>query len=439
MENIRKAVSLVFVHGKEIFIIVRQNYLRSFPGYTAFPGGKVDTGDIVSGDLDQTLMNAVYREAQEELGVDLKRMLENGEIKAIDRIAKATSPSFNPVRFEVYFYRIHLSKKDIFEVDENEVAKADWMDASSIMQEYNFGKRLVITPIRKLIDALGSDPHFKQFIDFDLMDRGDIPVTENIKNLMQFMPLSNTVPPAERTNAFLIGDQVKILIDPSPRDMDEYRKLLDAVRDYQIDKIFITHHHGDHHQFAPDMARALGVPIYISEDSHQRCLKTKGENYFEGIDIHHAKEGDEIGIWRMKKLFIYAVPGHDEGQLAIAPEGLEWCIVGDLFQGIGTVVVGGEEGNMTKYMQSLKKIIDLAPRCVIPSHGIALGGTYILEKTLKHREFREQQVLELVEQGKDIEEILKIIYFDLSRRLMPYAKANIESHIQKLREEGKVS
>lgn len=438
MSEIRRAVSVVFVCGKDIFTIVRQNYLKSFPGYTAFPGGKVDKKDRVEGDTEKTLLNCVYREMQEELGIDIEALKESRDVIDISSIAKATSPDFNPARFEVTFFRVSCAKKLEFKVDTNEAAKYEWLDPSSLMREYNFGKRLMIAPIRKVIENHGLKPDFGEFIDFDLMDRGEIPMIEPIKNLMQFMPLSNTVPPAQRTNAFLIGDEKKFLVDPSPKDMDEYRKLLGIMQGYLIDKILITHHHGDHHQFAPELARALSVPLYISKDSHDRCLKVYGKDYFKDIQINIAKEGDEIGKWRNKSVTLIEVPGHDEGQLALAPTSLEWCIVGDLFQGIGTVVVGGEEGDMIKYMHSLQKIIDLAPKCVIPSHGIALGGTHILEKTYKHRELREQQVLDLHQQGKDIDEMLKIIYFDLSRRLMPYAKANIQSHLDKLQAENKI-
>ena len=41
----KQAVTAVLVHENEIFIVKRQNYLKAFPGYSAFPGGKVDSGE----------------------------------------------------------------------------------------------------------------------------------------------------------------------------------------------------------------------------------------------------------------------------------------------------------------------------------------------------------------------------------------------------------
>ena len=57
---------------------------------------------------------------------------------------------------------------------------------------------------------------------------------ESIYGVRQFLPLSNTFPPANRTNAFIIGDgkgndSPKFLIDPSPKDENELAKFLKSV------------------------------------------------------------------------------------------------------------------------------------------------------------------------------------------------------------------
>ncbi len=142
--------------------------------------------------------------------------------------------------------------------------------------------------------------------------------------------------------------------------------------------------------------------------------------------------------WLGEDVVIYEVPGHDEGQLAVAPRSLSWFIVGDLIQGIGTVVISAPEGNMKKYFASLERVIALAPKYIIPSHGIAMGGTYRLEATLKHRREREQQIGRLWDQGKNPSEILEVVYAGLDHRLAPLALASINSHLEKLREEGHI-
>jgi glyoxylase-like metal-dependent hydrolase (beta-lactamase superfamily II) len=135
---------------------------------------------------------------------------------------------------------------------------------------------------------------------------------------------------------------------------------------------------------------------------------------------------------------LYAVPGHDEGQLAPMPDSLTWCIVSDLIQGVGTVVVGGPEGNMRKYFESLQRVIDLDPQIIIPSHGPAFGSTYRIKETLKHRLQREEQVFSLHQAGQSAQQMLGEIYKGLDPRLAPLALINIQSHLQKLGEEGRI-
>lgn len=93
---------------------------------------------------------------------------------------------------------------------------------------------------------------------------------------------------------------------------------------------------------------------------------------------------------------------------------------------------------MAKYFSSLQKVIDLKPLAIIPSHGIAMGGTYKLEMTLKHRKHREEQILKLALDGKNTEEILDVVYEGLDEGLKIYALATIEKHLKKLSDEGRL-
>ena len=130
---------------------------------------------------------------------------------------------------------------------------------------------------------------------------------------------------------------------------------------------------------------------------------------------------------------MYEVPGHDEGQLALGDEELHWFFAGDLFQTVGTVVIGGDEGDMKKYMDSLEKVISFSPRFIFPSHGIATGGTHRLEETLRHRRERESSIAKLLAQGQSEDEIFNHIYPDLDPKLRPYAQKTILSHIKKIK------
>ncbi|MGZ3810065.1 MAG: MBL fold metallo-hydrolase, partial [Bacteriovorax sp.] len=270
----------------------------------------------------------------------------------------------------------------------------------------------------------------------------EVPMIESLHGVRQFLPLSNTFPPANRTNAFIIGDGLdetspKLLIDPSPKDEAELKKFLKAALKIGFDSIFLTHHHPDHYQFAAEMAREFNVGIELSADTLARIKERSGEHYFAGIALTLRKEGDIVTKSLGKNIRVYEVPGHDEGQLALAPDDLNWFLAGDLIQTIGTVVIQAPEGDMKKYFHTLERVIALGPKNIIPSHGIIVGGTHKLEETLKHRRMREDQILSLVHEGKTMNEMIEVIYKGLEASLIPYAERTIEAHLKKLREEGR--
>jgi ribonuclease/clavin/mitogillin len=444
MKKIRNAVSVIFECNGEVFSIERQNHLKNYPGYTAFVGGKVDKEDYEK-KFDSELLAkhvpeliaALIRETKEEIGIDVLKLIDDKIITDVKYIGRALTPDFNIHRFNTSFFKVSFVKKMDFTLDHNEIKNASWSTPIKVLDQWKQGERLIVPPVRYFIEALAKDINFKDILIFE--NRFDldkvVPWVESISGLIQVMPLSNTIPPAQRTNAFIVGD---IIIDPSPKDEDEYNKFCYTIKNYNLSSIFITHHHKDHHQFSTKLAKDYSLPMSMSAYTYHRCKNVYGEHYFSGIKINFVGENEIVTKWKNEDVIVIEVPGHDDGQLALIPASKKWMIVSDLFQGIGTVVVGGEEGDMQKYFSTLKKVIELKPDCVIPSHGIALGGTFILEKTLEHREFREKQILQMHNEGLDKEQMLKRIYFDIPIHIHKYALANIESHLEKLKNEDKL-
>jgi glyoxylase-like metal-dependent hydrolase (beta-lactamase superfamily II)/8-oxo-dGTP pyrophosphatase MutT (NUDIX family) len=428
--------------GDEIFAVQRQNFLNAFPGYWAFPGGKVEKQDEkfslehpLTKDLDHRLFGAAVREGEEELGIDLRQEILSGRVRAVYCLGLAVTPDFNPYRFATYFFKIDFNEKVDFVIDRNEAHIAEWMSAEALLLKFNHGQILAVPPVIKVIENLGRDPQLTEIKDLNFSYDGTqyVPYIESIKGIKQLMPLSHTLPPATRTNAFLIGEEghPSVLIDPSPRDEEEYRKFKNTLNLFRVDKILLTHHHPDHYERSNLLARELNVPILLSSYTFNRIVKVSPD-YFEGIETHFIQEGDIITQWLKQNILVMEIPGHDEGQVALYPQDLSWFLAGDLFQGIGTVVIGGEEGDMQKYFSTLERIINLGPKVVFPSHGIGLGGTNILEKTLTHRKHREAQIYALHTEGYKPEEMLEKIYAEISKELWPYALENIYKHLQKL-------
>lgn len=440
--KLRESVSAIFRSRKngKIFVIKRQNYLSVFPGYTAFPGGKVDREDLeieAPFEIDGVHWQALSREMKEELNFSL---IENvSSLKGISLLGTAITPEFNPYRFKAHFYIVEVDHEINFDVDSGEASESGWYSPKELTLLYENNELMAVPPIVAMIQALNHDEAPKEKLDLSLphIVGREVAMIESLYGVKQFLPLSNTFPPANRTNCFIIGDApLRLLVDPSPKDEEELEKLCRSIDKVGFDAFFITHHHGDHHELLPQMHERYPFPLYMSEVTHEYIIEGWGDDYFSQMEIRFVKEGDQLGTTLGRELLIFEVPGHDEGQLALAPKDMSWFLAGDLIQTVGTVVIGDREGNMTKYFNSLNKVIKLNPRFIIPSHGIALGGVHKLKMTLKHRRHREEQIIELLKSGADELKILDVIYEGLEERLVPYARKTIKAHLDRIKEEG---
>jgi len=443
---VKESVSAILIYEDDFFIIQRQNYLKAFPGYYSFPGGKVDKEDhgfvldLDCADTENYQLVALRRELQEELNIDILELKDKGVITSIVKHGTAITPDFNPHKFRNHYFKIFFSKKIELVADEGEAQFSGWLNSHSAFNLYNDSKMLVVPPMITILKDLDRDISSKCLIDPNLKYESstEVPLIIPVSGLRQFLPLSNTFPPANRTNCFLIGDedQKMVLIDPSPKCQEELEKLYNSISKYRIDLIFLTHHHPDHHQFSPDIAKRFNIPMMMSADTQARIMEKYGVDYFEGIELMLAKEGDVLTKSKGRDVNIIATPGHDEGQLTLVRDDNAWAIVSDLIQTVGTVVVGGDEGDMNKYFRSLERIVDISPLNIFPSHGIGIGGTFKISETLKHRKIREQQVNSLLEQGKNKLEMLQVIYPELPERLHKYALLTIDAHISKIEKSG---
>lgn len=450
MARIIDAVTAVLVHGGDIFITRRRPELPAFPGFDAFPGGKVDKSDPEHAHEPELLrahpprlMHALARELQEELGWDLVDACASGLVEAVDLLGVALTPPIAPVRFNTHFFRVRLRERPALVVDPRELAHGDWASPAEFLRRYEAAGLLCAPPTLETIRALAADLSVPTVARLHFEHRGieEVSIAEAVHGVRQMWVRSNTLPPAAHTNCFLLGDlqSHRVMVDPSPADDEEMERLLAVARRYTVHEIFLTHHHRDHNERADEIARRLQIPIGMSDDTRGRLWdRTEGAFFRDIPGVNLYREGDVLCRWQGQAVRVLAVPGHDEGQLALMADDRSWCIVGDLIQGVGTVVIARPEGNMRKYFESLRRIIALDPKVIYPSHGTALGGTYRLQETLKHRELREQQILGFHQQGFGVDDMLPQIYAGVDTRLWPLARMTIESHLEKLRDEGRI-
>jgi len=326
--------------------------------------------------------------------------------------------------------------KPVLSLDVREHSEALWASPAEWIARYQTGTLLLAPPTRDTLAALAHDPQLTEITQLNHDGPADeCRLIEPLAGFRMIPVRSNTLPPATHTNAFLIGDSYKVLVDPSPADRDELARLLKLIDRVGCDEILLTHHHPDHRQFANEIAERYDIPLALS-DTTRRYIQAEVPGYFGDLLLRTYVEGDVVTRWLGQPVRIVPVPGHDEGQLALMPDNKAWFIVGDLIQGIGTVVIAKPEGHMGRYFATLQKVIDLDPAVIIPSHGMAMGSTYRLQETLKHRQLREASVLQLHREGKTPDEMLPLLYKGVDQRLWPLARMNIDTHLDKLRDEG---
>ena len=443
------SVSVLFIYKKKIFTVLRHSNLKDFPGYHAFPGGKIDRNESSVPfktkflcEYDAIRMRALQREIHEELGYNLEKGIKNDEVFSVSELAEVLAPKFASIRFKTWFYRIDLNKKINFVLSSCEFEDSFWKTPEELLNNYREGNSLMVPPTRRALEKLQKVPKAKQLgnlsenYDYENM----VPCLEMFEGIHMLAIRSATLPPANRTNAFLLGDKdaPKLLVDPSPNSKKELERLINTIQNKKIDLIFLTHHHPDHHQYSNLLARQLKIPIFLSKDTQRRLIKKCGGDYFEKIKLHNSTDNEQITKWHGSPVRVFEIPGHDSGHLGLAPDSMKWFLVGDLIQGIGTVVIPSPEGDMATYFSTLEKVIKLNPKVIFPSHGIPIRGTHRLIETLKHRLERESQILKLYNSGISTQEILKKLYIGIDPRLKKLAIQNIEAHLVKLNKEKRI-
>lgn len=447
MSKIVDAATALLLCEGQMFMARRHCAMPIFPGYHAFPGGKVDAADS-DAPLSHPLLaphpprviRALLRELHEELGLDVLALCERGEITRIHYLGNALTPPIASLRFNTWFFKIVLKTRPVMTMDTREHDLADWASPAQWRERYERGEILLAPPTRATVEVFSTnaDADAVPGLDFDQREFSELPMVEVLRGVRQIFVRSNTLPPAIHTNCFLLGDAQshRILVDPSPNTREELEQLKTLCQRLVIHEVFLTHHHPDHRQYANELALHFNAPLGLSQVTYDFIKGKEGLKFFAGLSINTYQEGDVLCRWLGQPVRVLNVPGHDEGQLALMPDNRAWCIVGDLIQGIGTVVIAKPEGHMGRYYQSLQKIIALKPRVIYPSHGGGMGSTYRLEETLRHRQMREAQIQQFLAEGRTPDEMLPLIYQNLDPRLLPLARMNIESHMDKLREEG---
>jgi glyoxylase-like metal-dependent hydrolase (beta-lactamase superfamily II) len=140
-------------------------------------------------------------------------------------------------------------------------------------------------------------------------------------------------------------------------------------------------------------------------------------------------------------LRVVHTPGHTAGHICLFLEEDRVLFSGDNVLGMGTTAIAPPpHGDMVQYLASLRKMQGLDAALLCPGHGpVVKEPNRKIQELLDHRRERDEQILSFIGHGRDtVRRLVRSVYPELDRRLVPMAIGQVLSHLHKLEQEGKV-
>ncbi len=234
--------------------------------------------------------------------------------------------------------------------------------------------------------------------------------------------------PSGATNAYLVGADRTLLIDPGTRS-----DALDAaLADRTVTHVAATHHHRDHVGAVADYARAHDATVW--------CRAGRAADFAAaaGIDPDRTfREGTTIPIG--DGVEVLGLPGHAPEHVGFAVDG--GVLAGDLVVAEGSVAVAAPEGDLRAYCTSLRRLHATAPSRLYPGHGPVVDDPRATcRRLLRHRLARERRIRAAVADGAEtVDEVLGAAYEKDLTGVRELARATVRAHLEKLAVEGAVA
>lgn len=243
----------------------------------------------------------------------------------------------------------------------------------------------------------------------------------NIRSLLAPNPGPFTL---DGTQTYLLGETA--VLDPGPNIDSHVAAIHAALPNLRL--ILITHRHGDHAPAALPLKQATGAMIIAPPGVLDDNLVTRRVTGGETLHI----EGTVIEV--------VATPGHTAEHVCYLTSDGD-LFTGDTILGFGTTAIFPPDGHMGDYIRSLQTLRARNPRRIFPAHGpVRDDAVALIDEYIAHRLERERQVLDAHAAGaRTTADMRARIYPDLDERLHKAAEIQIEAHLIKLREEGRLS
>ncbi|MFB6252222.1 MAG: MBL fold metallo-hydrolase [Halobellus sp.] len=227
--------------------------------------------------------------------------------------------------------------------------------------------------------------------------------------------------PTGSVNAYLVGDDPALLVDPQRRT----EALDDAVADVSVEHIAVTHAHPDHVGAVEAYAEATGATVWCRCGREGRFTDQTGiepdRTFVEGSEL---PVGDGVGV--------IDTPGHAPDHVAFETAAGTLC--GDVAIEEGSVAVAAPEGDVRAYLVALRRLHARDPPALFPGHGPTIENPRATcERLLRRRLDRERKALAAIEAGAhDVDAVVDAVYDRDLSGIRGFARATIVAHLEKL-------